>query len=156
MKYRKLRVSVNISDQTERVRIRSLLSIIVLFFFFTSTSVALRARKQTENSVDDRLGRDLLAGKVPAVQALERVLARLHGLELDVNISISGRVNDNGYNITIFLLAFIPDVGLKVFDPAIIGFPAIEVSLVKSHSPLNNSGKRMVIHTRTDQTCSSQ
>jgi len=90
---------------------------------------SLGAREQTAvDCIHNRRGADHATSKVPAVQALDGVLATLNLVEFEKDVAIRVGVQRNMDYVAIFLFGFLSNVILEFFDPAFTFLPVFCIS----------------------------
>lgn len=75
------------------------------------------------NRINNRGGSDHSAAKVTTVEALDGVLASLHLVKLEVNVSFGIRIDRDVDDVTVFVLCLLSYVILEFLDPVLTLFP---------------------------------
>jgi hypothetical protein len=99
-----------------------------------SDSESLRVCSE-ETGIDGiyhRRSSDHPAAEVATVEAFDRVLASLHLVKLEINISFGVGLDGDVDDMAVFVLRLLANILLEFLDPVVSLFPAIELANIDS------------------------
>jgi hypothetical protein len=93
-----------------------------------SESLRVCSEETGINGIYHRRSSDHSAAEVATVEALYRVLASLHLVKLEINVSFGVGLDGDVDDVAIFVLRFLANILLEFLDPVVSLLPAIQLA----------------------------